>query len=115
MRTAVFAYGSLVSPQSFASTIGREPDEVIPAQLPGWLRRWSIMRDNRAHEKTFARKDGELPPWVIGLNLEVDENGEGPAPNGALIEVIEQGLHRVEAIEPVLVSDEIPPGNPREW
>jgi cation transport regulator ChaC len=192
MSLAVFAYGSLVDPQSFAGTIGREPEEVIPARLEGWRRRWSIQRDNLAHEKTFAREDGELPPWVIGLNVEPDQDGDGPAPNGALIELHEAELERldlremrydrvevtdrisgdvgfdrvvtytakpehfsaeppegavamapylraiegafnalgegewdlflattgpppVEAIEPVLVRDEIPPGNPREW
>jgi cation transport regulator ChaC len=193
MSLAVFAYGSLVNPESFARTLGREPAELVPVRLPGWRRRWSIHRDNLAHEKTFAREDGgDVPRWVIGLNLERDENGEGPAPNGALIEISEGELERldvrelrydrvdvsgavagragfdrvvsytakrehftaeppqgavamapyvraieaafnalgegewelfltttglppVETIEPLLVRDEIPPGNPREW
>ena len=193
MSLAVFAYGSLVNPESFARTLGREPAEVVPVRLPGWRRRWSIHRDNLAHEKTFAREGGgEVPPWVVGLNLERDEIGEGAAPNGALIEISEGELERldvrelrydrvdvsgavagragfdrvvsytakrehftaeppqgavamapyvraieaafnalgdgewelflsttglppVETIEPVLVRDEIPPGNPREW
>jgi cation transport regulator ChaC len=193
MSLAVFAYGSLVNPESFARTLGREPAEVVPVRLPGWRRRWSIHRDNLAHEKTFAREGGgEVPPWVVGLNLERDEIGEGAAPNGALIEISEGELERldvrelrydrvdvsgavagsagfdrvvsytakrehftaeppqgavamapyvraieaafnalgdgewelflsttglppVEMIEPVLVRDEIPPGNPREW
>jgi hypothetical protein len=193
MTLALFAYGSLVNPESFAGTLGRQPAEVMPVRIPGWRRRWSIHRDNLAAEKTFARADGgELPPWVIGLNLERDEDGEGPAPNGALIEISEGELERldlrelrydrvdvsgtlaggdgfdrivaytakpehfaadppdgavamapylraieaafnalgegewelfltttglppVETIEPVLVRDEIPPGNPREW
>jgi hypothetical protein len=193
MSLALFAYGSLVNPESFARTLGREPGAPNPARLPGWRRRWSIQRDNLAHEKTFAREDGgEVPRWVIGLNLELDESGEGLAPNGALIEISEGELERldvrelrydrvdvsgtlaggdgfdrivtytakpehfaadppddavamapylraieaafnalgegewalfltttglppVETIEPVLVRDEIPPGNPREW
>jgi cation transport regulator ChaC len=193
MRLAVFAYGSLVQPESFARTLGREPAEVIPVRLAGWRRRWSIHRDNLVHEKTFAREDGgDVPRWVIGLNLERDESGDGLAPNGALIEISEGELERldlrelrydrvdvtglvkggdefdrivtytaklehfaadppdgavamapyvraieaafnalgdgqwelflattglppVETIEPLLVRDEIPPGNPREW
>jgi hypothetical protein len=193
MSLALFAYGSLVNPESFARTLGREPADVIPVRLPGWRRRWSIHRDNLGHEKTFANEDGgEIPPWVVGLNLEQDESGAGLAPNGALIEISEGELERldmrelrydrvdvsgtvaagagfdrvvaytakrehftaeppegavamapyvraieaaftalgegewelfltttglppVETIEPVLVRDEIPPGNPREW
>jgi hypothetical protein len=187
---AVFGYGSLVSPQSFEQTFGRRPEKLAPARLPGWRRRWSVVRDNLAAEKTFARADtGELPPWILGLNLERDDAGEpGPGPNGALIEINDAELERldlremrydrveagalqgferivayvakpdhfapqpppgavamapylraieaafrdlgdrewelflqttgpppVEAIEPRLVRDEIPPGNPREW
>ncbi len=194
MSLALFAYGSLVNPESFARTLGREPGASNPARLPGWRRRWSIQRDNLAHEKTFAREDGgEVPRWVIGLNLELDPQAdEELAPNGALIEIHEAELERlnmrelrydqvdvggavtggeefdrvvaytakpehfaahppdgavamapylraieaafnvlgdgqwelflnttgpppVEMIEPVLVRDEIPPGNPREW
>jgi hypothetical protein len=189
MRLAVFAYGSLVSRESFEQTLGRAPGAILPARLPGWRRRWSVARDNLAHEKTFARADnGEVPPWVIGLNLEPDEDGGGPAPNGALVEIAEAELARldlremrydrveagglegfdrvvtyvaktahfapdpppgavamapylrtveaafrelgegewelflqttgpppVEAIEPQLLRDEIPPGNPRGW
>jgi hypothetical protein len=194
MSLAVFAYGSLVSPDSFAATLGRRPQALGPARLRGWRRRWSLLRDNLASEKTFARTDGgELPRWVIGLNLERDEEASDEmAPNGALIEIGGGELERldvrelrydrvdvtghvsggdrfdrivtytarsehfsvrppegavamapylraleaafralghgewelflkttgpppVEAIEPVLVRDEIPPGNPRDW
>jgi cation transport regulator ChaC len=191
---AVFGYGSLISPRSVAETLGREPDALIPARLEGWKRRWSLLRDNFRSEKTFAREsDGEVPPFVIGLNLERGGTGdEHLAPNGALIgltsgelerldvrelrynrvAVTEEvaarhsfdvvfaytaraqhftpqppegavamapylraieaafrelgddqwqlflettGLPPVTVIEPVLVRDEIPPGNPREW
>lgn len=194
MKTAVFGYGSLVSPQSIGRTLGRTPQPPLPARLEGWRRRWSLLRDNLRSEKTFARADdGELPPWVLGLNLETDADGDGKlAPNGALIEVGEAELERldlreirylrvevgaqirsdaefdrivtytarpenfvaeppegavamapylravetafrelgegeweqflantglppVETIEPQLVRDEIPPGNPRDW
>lgn len=190
-RLAVFGYGSLVSPHSFAQTFGREPDRLLPARLRGWRRRWSIVRDNHSAEKTFARPGGELPPFIVGLNIEGAEPDEALAPNGALIEIREAELERldlremryrrvdvtdagagtefdrvfaytardehfspqlpqgavamapylraieeafralgesewelflqttgpppVELIEPVLVRDEIPPGNPRAW
>lgn len=41
--TWVFGYGSLVSPASMARTIGRVvgPDEVAPARLAGFGRRWN--------------------------------------------------------------------------
>jgi cation transport regulator ChaC len=100
MSLALFAYGSLVNPESFARTLGREPAEVIPVRLPGWRRRWSIHRDNLAHEKTFAREDGgEIPRWVVGLNLEHDESGDGLAPNGALLEINESELERLDVRE----------------
>ena len=193
-RLALFTYGSLVGPQSFAETLGREPADPLPARLRGWRRRWSLLRDNLAAEKTFARADsGELPRWILGLNIERDDSvGNGLEPNGALIEVSEGELERLDvrelrydrievgddfedgecfervfaytarhghfspmpppgavamapylraiesafrslgdgqwelflkttgpppvaAIEPVLVRDEIPPGNPRAW
>ena len=104
MRTAVFGYGSLVSPASFAETLAREPGSVIPARLRGWRRRWSVGRDNRSAEKTFARPDGEVPPWVIGLNIEAapakDARGnDALAPNGALIELSEAELDRLDLRE----------------
>lgn len=114
MSIAVFAYGSLVNPRSFAGTFGREPSELTPANLPGWRRTWSIRRDNLAAEKTFARADsGELLTWVIGLSLEPRENDEGPPPNGALIEITEPELERLDLREMrydrVEVTEEIGP------
>jgi hypothetical protein len=104
MPTAVFGYGSLVSPASFAETLGREPDLVMLARLNGWRRRWTVGRDNRSAEKTFARPDGTIPPWVIGLNIEAlpAQTGRGEealAPNGALIELSEDELDRLDLRE----------------
>jgi cation transport regulator ChaC len=104
MRTAVFGYGSLVSPASFAETLAREPGPLIPARLSGWRRRWSVGRDNRSAEKTFARPGGEVPPFVIGLNIEAapvkDARGnDALAPNGALIELSEAELDRLDLRE----------------
>jgi cation transport regulator ChaC len=99
-RLAVFAYGSLVSPDSFAATLGRRP-QLLAARLSGWRRRWSVLRDNLASEKAFARADtGELPRWVVGLNLEPDDRpGEELAPNGALIEISDGELERLDVRE----------------
>jgi cation transport regulator ChaC len=92
-RIAVFAYGSLVDPSSAAQTLGRAVD-ISPARLRGWRRRWSQARDNLTAEKTFAiEPGGELPPWILGLNVEQDPSAtpdEGP--NGVLIEVTEAEL-----------------------
>jgi hypothetical protein len=196
-RIAVFAYGSLVDPASAGRTLGRRMPAPRPARLHGWTRRWSLIRDNLRSEKTFAiDPGGEIPPWILGLNIERRDGPRGEhdpaAPNGALLELTEAELERldlrevrydrvdvtgrvpeadgydrvvaytarpsnyaaepppgavvlstyiraveaafaalgdgewdvflrttpgppVELVEPVLVRDRIPPGNPREW
>jgi cation transport regulator ChaC len=99
-RIAVFAYGSLVHADSAARTLAREV-EAAPARLAGWRRRWSQVRDNLRSEKVFAiEPDGELPPWVLGLNLEPDPGAPAATgPNGALIEVNEPELATLDRRE----------------
>jgi cation transport regulator ChaC len=88
----VFGYGSLVARESLGHTLGRDVHEVIPAELRGWRRRWSLLRDNHAAEKTFALADGSLPDCILGLNAEAEgEDDNGPV-NGALIEIAEEDL-----------------------
>jgi len=66
----VFAYGSLVHPESIAATLGPDPARrTVPAVLAGWRRGFTQCRDNRACEKTFALPDGTIPPYVLGLNV----------------------------------------------
>lgn len=97
-RIAVFAYGSLVDPRSASLTLEREVSSPLPARLVGWRRRWSVCRDNRCAEKTFAIHPGdEVPPWIIGLNIEPDPEDVGPA--GALLEVTETELERLDLRE----------------
>ena len=97
-RLAVFAYGSLVDPRSASLTLGREVSSPLPARLAGWRGRWSVCRDNRASEKTFAiRPGGEVPPWILGLNIEPDPEDVGPA--GALLEVTAAELDRLDLRE----------------
>jgi len=95
-RLAVFGYASLVSAESASQTLGRAV-EPIPARLRGWRRAWTLARDNAASEKTFARPDGSEPAYCLGLNLE-----PGPPsthPNGALIELAEAELDRLDLRE----------------
>lgn len=84
MSLAVFAYGSLASAESARLTLGRAV-AVRPAELPGWSRRFTQVRDNLACEKTFELADGTRPRWILGLNLE-PWKGLGSV-NGALIEL----------------------------
>jgi cation transport regulator ChaC len=96
---AVFAYGSLVLPDSAAATLGRPVPAPEPATLRGWCRRWSIYRDTRRAEKTFARTPGgELPPFILGLNLERAAASDA-ATNGALLALSEEELERLDLRE----------------
>ncbi len=97
MSTWVFGYGSLVAPESAGHTLDR-PVEVVPAELSGWRRRWSLLRDNHRTEKTFARPDGSLPDFILGLNVEEGEDEAGPV-NGGLIELDEGELDRIDRRE----------------
>ncbi|HET6830333.1 MAG TPA: gamma-glutamylcyclotransferase family protein [Solirubrobacterales bacterium] len=93
---AVFAYGSLVSATSAGETLGR-PVEPEPATLAGWSRGFTVVRDNRTSEKTFARRDdGTIPDWVLGLDVAAIAEG---TVNGALIAVDEAELDRLDLRE----------------
>ena len=99
-RLAVFGYGSLVSRDSIAETLGREAPAPVPAQLAGWRRRWSVYRKNTAHEKTFERVDGEPFEHIVGLNIErAPDAPEAEWPNGVLIELTEAELERLDGRE----------------
>ena len=98
-RLAVFGYASLVSGASAAQTLGREVGTCPIVRLAGWRRRWSLVRHNETAEKTFARADdGFLPPYMLGLNIEPAAEDE-PGPNGALIELAEPELDRLDIRE----------------
>lgn len=100
MKLAVFGYGSLVSRQSIAETLGHPMPPPIAASLPGWRRRWSLVRDNGTAEKEFERVDGVPFRHVLGLNVErADGAGEDEWPNGALIELSEDELRRLDGRE----------------
>jgi hypothetical protein len=96
---ALFAYGSLASPESIGATLGRAVEPLAVARLAGWRRRGSLARDNLACEKTFARADdGTLPRFCLGLNIEVG-SGEEAGPNGVLYELSEDELRRLDVRE----------------
>lgn len=104
-RTAVFAYGSLVSATSAALTLGRDPQttwpdgHAVPATLRGWVRRFSQARDNRASEKTFAcDEDGEVPAFVLGLDVSRTADPADTV-NGLLVPVSDSELERLDRRE----------------
>ena len=97
MRTAVFGYASLASPESASRTIGRPVEFAGVARLQGWRRVWTLGREQAESEKTFARADGSIPRFCLGLNLEPDP--DAPAPNGVLIELTEAELDRLDVRE----------------
>jgi hypothetical protein len=96
-RLALFAYASLVSPASAGETLGRTIAAPIPARLEGFARGWILGRDNLTTEKMFARADGSVPRFCLGVGVMPDP--DAPAPNGALIELSEAELDRLDLRE----------------
>jgi hypothetical protein len=96
-RLAVFGYASLVSAASAAQTLGRPVEFAAVARLAGWSRGWTLGREQAASEKTFARLDGTVPRFCLGLNIDRDESAA--APNGVLIELSDSELERLDLRE----------------
>ena len=94
---AVFGYGSLVDVASLAATLGRPIEVAALARLRGWRRTWGLARDNELSEKTFELADGSRPRFCLGLDLVPDR--EAPPPNGALFEVTDAELDRLDVRE----------------
>jgi hypothetical protein len=94
---AVFGYGSLVDRTSLAQTLGRPVGVASLARLRGWRRTWGLCRDNQRSEKTFALDDGTRPLFCLGLD--VVEDGAAPFPNGALVDLTETELDRLDLRE----------------
>jgi hypothetical protein len=94
----VFAYGSLVSRASAIETLGDALDVPTPARLRGWRRGWLTARDNLASEKTFVPAGGGEPfRFCLALGIEPDPGA--PGPNGALLELTEAQLERLDLRE----------------
>jgi hypothetical protein len=99
-RLAVFGYGSLVSRASVAETLGHDAAPPVSARLAGWRRRWSLVRDNARAEKGFEPLEGDPFDFCLGLNLErAPDAPEDKWPNGALIELTEAELDRLDLRE----------------
>jgi hypothetical protein len=96
-RLAVFGYATLVSAASASQTLGRPVEFAAVARLAGWSRRWTLGREQAASEKTFARLDGTVPRFCLGLNIDRDDSAAGP--NGVLIELSESELARLDLRE----------------
>ena len=96
-RLGLFAYGSLAGAASAAMTLDRPVETAQTATLTGWARGWTVCRDNLGSEKTFARADGSLPRFCLGLGVEPDR--DAAAPNGVLIEVTQSELARLDLRE----------------
>lgn len=89
MSVYLFAYGSLVSPDSLAGTIGYRPPAArgpLPAVLRDHAREWNVGSDRESHpERALIADDGA--PFtgtlaVLGLRVEA-----GAVCNGALYEL----------------------------
>jgi hypothetical protein len=100
MSLAVFGYGSLVSRASIAATLGHDAPRPVPARLADWRRTWTLVRDNARAEKGFAPIDADPFDFCLGLNLERAPGAADDAwPNGALIELTEAELDRLDLRE----------------
>ncbi len=92
--TWVFGYGSLVSPASLASTIGRhvEPGDVVAAHLRGYGRRWNYgslhLRGDWRHDDIDVRQG-----VVISLGLVM---AEAEHCNGVAVRVTDEELARLD-------------------
>lgn len=89
-RTWVFGYGSLVSPSSMASTIGRpvETHVTAPAHLDGFGRRWNY---GSLHLRGDWHHDGVdvVQGLVVSLGLVADD---GDGCNGVVVRVDDDEL-----------------------
>lgn len=91
--TWVFGYGSLVSPTSLASTLGRPAESIrsMPAELTGFGRRWNYgsltLRGSwRHHGETVSG-------IVVSLGLEASESERC---NGVVVAVTEEELGHLD-------------------
>jgi cation transport regulator ChaC len=75
----IFAYGSLLAPESIAEIVGHpavEGTDYVRATLRGWKRSWSVCTDNTVAKKVRYVEHGtsrQPPIQILFLNLEHDE------------------------------------------
>jgi cation transport regulator ChaC len=92
--TWVFGYGSLVSPDSMANTIGRtaEATDVAIAHLDGYGRRWNY---GSLHLRGDWNHDGIAVNQGLVVSLGLVE-AEGEACNGVIVRVTPDELVRLD-------------------
>ena len=98
----IFGYGSLVSADDVARTLGRIPSLIHPVKLKGWVREWGVVIDNtKAAHRCVRLADGRIAPGYIAvLNVRRPAAGERPTdPNGVLFEVTEADLRKIDERE----------------
>lgn len=98
----VFGYGSLVSADDVARTLGRRPTLIYPVTLKGWLREWGVVIENvTAKHRCVRLPDGSpAPGHIVVLNVRRPGSGEEPTdPNGVLFEVTDEELREVDRRE----------------
>lgn len=98
----VFGYGSLVSAEDVARTLGRMPEFIHPVRLKGWVREWGVVIDNTEAEHRCVRlADGSVAPGRIAvLNVRRPAPGERPThPNGVLFRVTPSDLKKMDGRE----------------
>lgn len=97
MTAWVFGYGSLVSPTSLGSTLGRTPTrgvDFIAAECDGWERRW-----NYGHPMTgsvYSGSDVDQIDTVIALGI---AEVAGACMNGVIARVDDAELERLDRRE----------------
>ena len=98
-RLAVFGYGSLVSPASAAQTLGRPVGSPVPARLAAGAR----ALDARPRQPRRRRRPSPAPtarcPRVLPRAQPRARRRRAEAPNGALIELTEAELDRLDLRE----------------
>lgn len=97
----IFGYGSLVSRKSIIQTLGRDPGELYPATLNGWLREWGVMLDNTTTTCHFELLPNYQVPHFIGaLNVRKPHpNEKATRPNGVLFEVTDEDIIKMDERE----------------
>ena len=105
-----FGYGSLVSRESLAISLGRpvERNTLVPAELTGYRRTWNVATDNRVRlpgYKVYVDDAGRRPDVAIAfLGVEAEA---AAAANGALVQVSEDELELLDRRERNYVREEV--------
>jgi hypothetical protein len=120
-RDFVFAYGSLLNPQSLRRTLPDiEFSACVPARAYGFVRTWSVAfpNDGSQLDKSYRDADGRKPDVVLFVNLEsaVGSPATAAAANGILVPVTVERIRELAnrerryQLEYISASVEVYPG-----